>query len=261
MKLSDIILYTDVDGTAIYDHKQISQKNTEAINELINEGGLFGVASGRTRKSIIPLFPDVNMPYIEANGAIVYDPTDKMELCHTLLNCEFKKRIYEFIKDQSSLKLTALTDNTKIVQMDDARDYEPSKYEIMKPCEFLNSDVAKCAIISDRTILDKAVEKLIKSDILNGTSYARSDAEYFEIFDSGTNKGAGIQKAISHRKLTGKILVCIGDSQNDIEMLNNADIALCPDNAILDVKSICTKILPHCKRDTLYYAVKYLKGI
>jgi hydroxymethylpyrimidine pyrophosphatase-like HAD family hydrolase len=36
---------------------------------------------------------------------------------------------------------------------------------------------------------------------------------------------------------------CIGDYENDIDMLENADKAFCPSNAIDEVKAVCHKIL------------------
>ena len=40
---------------------------------------------------------------------------------------------------------------------------------------------------------------------------------------------------------------CIGDYENDIDMLKNADKAFCPSNAIDEVKSLCQHIL--CDHD------------
>ena len=78
MKYSDLIVYTDVDGTAatnINHVGKVSDANLQAIQEFVKEGGMFGVASGRSHESIDDVFQhiEINLPYIEANGASVWD--------------------------------------------------------------------------------------------------------------------------------------------------------------------------------------------
>ena len=62
MKFSDLIIYTDVDGTAathINYQGMVSDANLQAIEEFIKEGGMFGVASGRNHPSIDQIFQNI----------------------------------------------------------------------------------------------------------------------------------------------------------------------------------------------------------
>ena len=46
-------------------------------------------------------------------------------------------------------------------------------------------------------------------------------------------------------------LWCIGDFNNDLEMLSGADVAVCPENAVDEVKAICQLQVCHCKEGAL----------
>ena len=49
----------------------------------------------------------------------------------------------------------------------------------------------------------------------------------------------------------GAELWCIGDYENDIEMLRDADVAVCPANAMDAVKAIADVQVCHCKDGAL----------
>jgi hydroxymethylpyrimidine pyrophosphatase-like HAD family hydrolase len=46
-------------------------------------------------------------------------------------------------------------------------------------------------------------------------------------------------------------LWCIGDFHNDAEMLSGADVAVCPANAVDEIKRICQLQVCHCKEGAL----------
>ena len=49
----------------------------------------------------------------------------------------------------------------------------------------------------------------------------------------------------------GTELWCIGDFHNDVEMLEGADVAVCPENAVDEIKAICKLQVCHCKDGAL----------
>ena len=65
--------------------------------------------------------------------------------------------------------------------------------------------------------------------------------EYCEVFRSATRildiHAKGVSKALSARQLQQhmgrKILVCVGDAQNDLSMLRDADFAFVPSDAVI----------------------------
>jgi Cof subfamily protein (haloacid dehalogenase superfamily) len=269
MKFSDLIIYTDVDGTTathINYVATISDANLLAIEEFVNEGGLFGVASGRNHPSIDQIFQhkNINLPYIEANGASVWDKEKQDYLSIHYINREFKKKIYEFVKNNKKLMLTAMRTESKKVVFQDERDEWILDYprKMMSYEEFIETDLLKCAILSNKPGIDQAMEEMKEVNFLRNITSSRSADIYLEFFNSKASKGEGIKAVLQSREdLKNRKLVCIGDFYNDISMLEIADIAICPANAVAEVQEICDYISVSNDKDTLVDVMRYLRGI
>ena len=71
-------------------------------------------------------------------------------------------------------------------------------------------------------------------------------------------KGAGKGKALQHlRKLyPERKIICVGDYDNDLDMLLACDMPACPENALDKIKNICSIHLCHhskgCIADLIY---------
>ena len=74
-----------------------------------------------------------------------------------------------------------------------------------------------------------------------------SSANVLEIQLPHSNKAVGLAKlrALSPEMKSRTVIAC-GDYENDIPMLKAADIAICPANAMDEVKEICDLVLCHC---------------
>ena len=269
MKFSDLIIYTDVDGTAATHINYvgvISEANLQAIEEFVKEGGMFGVASGRNHPSIDQIFhyKNINLPYIEANGASVWDQEKQDYLSIHYIDREFKKKIYEFVKNRKNLTMTAMKTESKKVVFDDERDEWIIDYprKMMSYDEFIETDLLKCAILANKEGIDQAMEEIKEVDFMEGITSSRSADIYLEFFNSKASKGEGIKTVLESREdLKKRTLVCIGDFYNDISMLEIADIAICPANAVKEVQEICDYIAVSNDKDTLVDALIYLRGI
>ena len=269
MELNRFIIYTDVDGTAAtnYNHiPHVSNANLEAIKEFIKEGGLFGVASGRNRKSIDELFIgcDINMPYIVSNGAQVYDGKTEKVVSVNYIDKEVKKEVYEYVKKNKNLLISAMGSQTCRIYFNDERDYVVFDFErpFITYEEFMEGNFLKCAIISEKEHIDAISEDMNKFSFLDRISVTRTATIYWEFFSLESNKGEGIKHAINCREeAKDKIVVCVGDFYNDIPMLEVADIAICPSNAVEEVKEICDYVASSNENDTLVDVINYLRRL
>ncbi len=74
-KFANKLLLSDMDGTLLNSQGIVSKENQEAVKYFIENGGLFGIATGRSQLNSV-LFLDeikVNVPCILYNGCAVYD--------------------------------------------------------------------------------------------------------------------------------------------------------------------------------------------
>lgn len=71
------LFISDLDGTLLNRHGQISPASRRILEELLRRGLPFSVASARTPFSVLPLLDGLplRLPWVLMNGALLYDPT------------------------------------------------------------------------------------------------------------------------------------------------------------------------------------------
>ena len=91
-KFDGMLLLTDIDGTFIRDDGSAVEANLEAVRYFQENGGRFGISSGRafwTVEHAIPGWHElVNAPCILCNGACVFDAKSRTILHRSLLDPE-----------------------------------------------------------------------------------------------------------------------------------------------------------------------------
>ena len=270
MRLDRFIIYTDLDGTAVHSNHNVNapmpQNNIDALKHFVSEGGLLSAASGRSHNSVKKLFGDIkiNAPIVEANGAYVYDVDTESYLSKTYIKTEVKKELYEYVKKDKSLYLTTMKeDGTKRVEYGDDR--EETILDFYRPLitkeDLFENNNSKCGIVGDPKRIDEVLVELNSLKTRKDMTIARSAPIYAEVFDSTANKGAGIKKALELKNIKDRILVCVGDYYNDIDMLKIADIAICPENAVPEVKELCQYITCDDASGCLAEVIDYLERL
>ena len=76
MKADELIIYADMDGTALSDWSRgpiVPEENLRALESFVAQGGLFSIASGRQYPEIMDFPGGLSCaPVVCGNGAIVY---------------------------------------------------------------------------------------------------------------------------------------------------------------------------------------------
>ena len=269
MRADQLIIYTDIDGTAVAgkrDNRCIPPNNIKSLQKFLINGGLVGCASGRNHLSVDEFFKGFrfNMPYVEANGAYIYDSDTNKYISKTNIKDDVKKELFEYCVDKSNLFMTVMNETgTKRIAFHDFRDeLIPDFYRpLITYDEMMKNDFAKCALLCINSISDEIVANIDKFTSKSLFKTSRSAPTYLEIIDKDVDKGVGIKKAIKYKELEEKILVCVGDYFNDIEMLELADIAICPSNASEDIKKICDYVSCDCAHGCLADTIDYLERL
>ncbi len=235
-KFDNILILSDFDGTFAGSKGRMVERNLTAIEYFKSNGGYFTLSSGRLPCMLNIVFPTfreiVNYPLILANGSILYDgKTD------TVLSELF----YDGVQ--------ARIDLNNVI----------SKFDVIKFACYTDDGELQADITPDAAIGNKwrkanltygsDDEARRARDYINNTygdRYAcfRSHYSFTEIIgvDSGKGKRIAALRALSEKPFK---VFCIGDFENDIEMLKMGDVAFCPSNAINEVKSISAHVVCH----------------
>ncbi|MFI3164137.1 MAG: Cof-type HAD-IIB family hydrolase [Bacillota bacterium] len=243
----DVYIITDMDGTLINSSHKIDSENISAINYFVENGGTFSVATGRAREGIVNFVDTLNINghCIVTNGAVIYD-SNKDEICESgsldtgILLPFIQRQIDKF----PGLCLQMYTDkglyvasNTKSID----------EYIVREKVAHVLCDMFDMADLTwNKMLFHSAVkselmeiERLAKEEFAGIFEVNYSSEFYFEIIPAGFTKGDSLNRLRKMDKYKGKKFIAMGDHQNDVRMLEEADFAICPTNAKAEAKAVC----------------------
>ena len=248
MDFSNIIIYTDMDGTVLTDWTMgpvVPQRNMAAIQRFMDKGGTFSVASGRQHLDILPFFNGLlpNAPLVQGNGTSIYDCRAEKVLYTLPLPREYKEEALKMCRENPWIWPVVGDVNTVMqIQLGDFRDTDnrsTTGYKISAE-DYLTQAITKVVyVVKDPTHISKLRELTDAFRTAPQMQQTLSSPIFLECYDKGAGKDSGIRTAMELAGIADKTLVCIGDFYNDVSMLKIADIAACPANSPDDIKSMC----------------------
>ena len=245
-KYSGYQLCSDVDGTLVYDGK-ISDKNREAISYFISEGGIFTVATGRPPFHLETMDFKCAFPTIAINGTLIYDEKARKTLWKSPMSEKAIKADLEAHSHAKNLDRIAVffEDEMKIANSHkELREYFSCGREIFK--------TVACFGDEENALLFR---KYVSDTYKDTVEIDRSWSTGVEIHGVKTGKSYSIKE---YRKLFPEIhtSVAVGDYENDLLMIRDADIGYAVDNAIPEVKAVAKRTAPHCKDSAIAYVIE-----
>lgn len=250
-----IVYYTDLDGTLLTDDKKILPSDLEQIEKFKSLGGKFAIATGRTINGARQYFDILkpNFPCIFYNGSLIYD-----------VNAE--KIIYQNCMPEVAYEMTELiTKNfhdamTEILMADsiyvvNVNECGKRQLEICEeqPLEVSFKDVPKknwlkVLFAAEPEVIDKIIMFAYEKH-MEGTDFARSGPNYFEMLPPESSKGSAIEYLFEKTSYKKDIIVTAGDYDNDIEMLKYGDISWAPSTAQKITKTYAKKVSEKSNND------------
>lgn len=224
-KFDNILICSDLDGTLRGSDIKISQKNIEAIKYFMDNGGLFTLSTGRSYGYIDELKREglfINTVLICLNGAMIYDVSNKKVLYENPINQNDLGDFKGFIsKNCEYIKQVLYHSYSQIDDFDDIKDNKLYKIVFIAN----NEKGAK--------ILRKNLDRSYKEKFFITNSWNTG----LEILDKKSTKGGCVKIIKNYIPTKIKKLICIGDYENDIPMLREADISYAVENALPEVKA------------------------
>ena len=258
MQPNETAIFCDLDGT-LFDHTgAVSVENRRAILRYIEEGGLFAIATGRCPDNMYEFLDGVaiNAPCIVLNGAGVYDGEQKRFLYTHFADREAIAAVLRHCRAQHpSFDLQVYTP-AHILYVSPEETVNRQFWELHRTSCFVSIEEAeremwfKSLLFGNRAEL-KEVESFIAEAGLSDRFdrvYATTDivpgSEYLELLPKGVDKGTALHVCRGLDCYRDRTLIGVGDYNNDIGLLREADIAACPANANDAIKAIADVMLP-----------------
>ena len=255
---SDILMTVDFDRTFTGPDSKIPQRNLDAVAFFMENGGSFTVNTGRSvasfRKHLGKL--PVNAPILMYNGSARWEDGKLIELkCLEMDLWETVKTVREEFPNmnleiQGAERHYLIDPEPAYAAFYDALKWE---YRIPDPGEDLGPFLKFAVAGSPRsksvaTLFDSSTEELAAFDAAQERLQAlwgdkvvvyRAAPRIVDVHANGVSKIAAARQL--QKELGKKILVCVGDAENDVSMLEGADYAFCPaDGMVADrFETVC----------------------
>ena len=239
------LLVSDFDGTLIGENHQISAENHQAIAEFVREGGRFCGATGRTELNVRPYIGELplSVPWILYNGAAIFDFEKNAFVYKALLDRQRMRPFVDKIIKHFPTVNVQIYPSGPYCQVNACAAPDSVSVHEAQACENRAIDDVpetwfKILFCSDDSDEISAIEAMFDADPLSQEVHnTRSARRYFELTANGVNKGTALQALKKILIPKPRCVVAIGDYNNDIEMLDEADIAAAPESALPEVKS------------------------
>ncbi len=232
-----ILLITDLDGTMMRSDGTVSAENCEAIARFQQNGGTFSVATGRLPTHFAQ-FTDSFVPHapvITFNGAGIYDLSKNKMICSRRIPVSLAELLH-------GAEPFAETIDSVILNAENRREYLPW-VQAQENLPELNREVwlKMIFVFRDGDAAVRAQQALRCSALGELCDFSRSWCVGVEILDKRATKGCAVRALRAMLPQISRV-VCIGDYENDLSMLKEADLGVAVGNALEIVKQAADRV-------------------
>jgi Cof subfamily protein (haloacid dehalogenase superfamily) len=265
-KFENIYIASDIDGTFLWDCAYVNPKNIAAVKYFTENGGHFAFSTGRNRfdtERVLPMWKDIcNMPCIFCNGSMLYDPKTGETIDPVYILPEEKAaEVFRFVRDNFSAVAGARATTPRGFLFADDDEFVRKRFtengnihvsEVLPIEKIDGRELFKIVVETTPEHREEIFEAMHAyfGDIFELTYSAPT---LVEVQPKGVSKAFAIN-AMRKRERAMRPeakFYCIGDYNNDYQMLLAADVAVCPANACESIKAVADIEVCHCQDGAL----------
>lgn len=241
------LIATDMDDTLLNKEHVISQENKQAIIDIQKKGVKFVLASGRPTYAMVDFAKDLEMEkyggfLLGFNGGEIVDISKGETIFEQALSFEDIKTIY---KEAIDRELSFLFYTGDTIYANELNIYTGEEVELtgMKYKKIENIDLVdventiKCMILGEPAKLTEA-QKEIHVKYFDKYVVNISKPIFMEFTSKGINKGLSIKRLCDNIGIDTENIICVGDSYNDLSMLQIAGLPIAVENAREELKQV-----------------------
>ena len=275
---SDVLMTVDFDRTMTSPDSKIPQRNLDAVAFFMENGGSFTINTGRSVSSFhkhLGKVP-VNAPILMYNGSARWEngvltnikllDLDLWETVKTVrekfpnMNLEIQGVDYHYLIDPEPAYVAfydALKGGYKISQTGD--DLGPFLKFALAGSPRKKSVATLFESNEDELAAFDAAQTKIAQLWGDKVEIYRAAPRIIDVHAKGVSKIAAARQL--QQELGKKILVCVGDAENDIPMLEGADYAYCPaDGVVADRYETVCNCADGAIADVIYKKIPEILG-
>ena len=244
------LLCLDIDGTLLDSHKELPQENVEAVHYAAGHGVTVALATGRSFKGVEYLYEALNLPFtgvclngglVAYKGKIVRTVPLGANLIEAIVDVVERNRSYVFFATAEFNITTLLLSEKELQELRDG-----SLRSDQTSCDSYNA-LRQMAMERKNDILKASVKETdddnferIRRELLALKLFRveKSDTCYVDICAKKSGKAKGVAALAECLGIPMERVMCIGDNENDVEMLQQAGIGIAMANAVPQAKML-----------------------
>ncbi len=273
------LIALDIDGTLLDPQGQIRPRVRAAVAQAVVQGCIVTLATGRRHRSARQVAADLGIavPLIMYSGGIVYDPATESALLHRPLPAEFVRATVAMLRRaglgagllQSPLRGEKIYLGPPEYDDPYLHDYatHPERAELVMrhPYDEMASVADPMVVFTAGSgLTNRQISSLIaENPDLECKFYGYSlrhrsapDLHGFDLLPPGHSKAVALQFLAEHFGLELSETMVIGDSFNDIEMLQAAGLGVAMGNAFPEVKAVAGVVVASNAEDGVAEAIE-----
>ena len=234
----------DLDDTLLRDNCTISPRVLEAIQKAQAQGIVVTIATGRMTISTRPYAEQlrVDVPIITYHGAMIQQVLSGEILFRCVIPSALAAEIVDYVAKQGIYGQVYLKDRVVASELNEwSREYakiasvqvEEADLSVLLAQE--PEGVEKILFIAEEPVLDQ-LAPMLKQYYGEKIHITKSKPHFLEITDCSVNKGVALDALAKHLGIAQEEVMAIGDSFNDLEMIQYAGTGVAMGNARLEIK-------------------------
>lgn len=238
------LICTDCDGTLTDSEGKVSEKNAEAIRYFQREGGLFTLATGRFPEHINQFQNQlmINAPIVSLNGTALFDTKANKLINNWTMKKQDCMDMFEYLQKNWDQVWEYWLNYT----CHDSVGYKPGEHHpgdgsLQKMFAPLPEELYKIVIIQHEDVTP-LVQKDLKEKYGDKFRFDTSWQNGLEIQDINSGKGIAVKYMKDYMNADIHTTIGIGDYENDITLLEYADIGYAVANALDSVKKVADRV-------------------
>ena len=231
------LIAIDLDDTLLDNRQQLSPRTLAVLQQAMRNGVAVTIATGRMFQSALPFATElgIKLPLITYNGALIRQGDNGETIFHRPIETALAQELADLFRRRNWYLQKYVDDRLYVAELDEnARFYaDYAKVEAIPLGDsFFHMNEAPTKMLSMGEPAELAAISTELDNRFGGRLYlASSKKRYLEMVDARVNKGQALDFMAGRLGILQHEVMAIGDSMNDLDMIQYAGIGVAMGNA------------------------------
>jgi len=251
MTLPYKMIVLDLDDTLLNDEHTLSKRNKEALMAAQELGVKVVLASGRPTFGMVSIAKELQLDQygsyiLSFNGSKIINAKTNEEIFNSTISSEMAHRLYDLSRREGVAILSYKDESIVIEEPNEYADIEATitglPMQIVDQFKAtITEPVVKAMMLAHPDVLVNVEQTLVK-EVGEEVSVFRSKPFFLEFTALNVTKGTSLHQLTQKLGIAAEEVIAIGDSYNDITMIEFAGLGVAMGNAPDAIKEIANHV-------------------